>query len=219
MEISDRHHPGAAGPAPLPCPPRIHLVDDDASVRTAMARLLRAEGFTVATHESAEAFLTCDLADEHGCLVVDLVMPGLGGLGLQDAVADRGCSLPVIFLTGHADVPICARAMKKGACDFLTKPVDRHALMEAIARALAKDLELRRTFHQRDTTEALFDTLTPRERQVIMQVGAGRLNKQIAADLGASLKTIKVHRGRALEKLGVRSVADLVRLIERLGSD
>jgi FixJ family two-component response regulator len=196
--------------------PRIHVIDDDASVRTAITRLLAAEGFTVVAHDSAESFLACDDADEHACLLVDVVMPGLDGLALQDAIAERAYPLPLIFLTGQADVPMCARAMRKGACDFLTKPVDRDALLDAIERALAKDVERRRTLHQRDTTEALLDTLTPRERQVILQVSAGRLNKQIAADLGTSLKTIKVHRGRGLEKLRVRSVADLVRLVERL---
>jgi FixJ family two-component response regulator len=199
----------------------IHLVDDDEFVRTALLRLLTAEGLVATAHACAESFLARYDPREHGCLLLDVVMPGLDGLALQEAMAQRGSHMPIIFFTGRADVPMCAHAMKRGACDFLIKPVDDEVLLAAIERALVKDVQLKRACEQRSATEALFGTLTPREREVIGHVIAGRLNKQIAADLGASEKTIKVHRARGLEKLRVRSVADLVRLVERSrsGSD
>jgi len=138
---------------------------------------------------------------------------------LQQALASRGNHMPVIFLTGHADIPMCAQAMKRGAVDFLTKPVDESALFAAVARALERDAAARQAREQRESTESRMATLTPREREVLMHVIAGRLNKQIAADLGTAEKTIKVHRARGLEKMRVRSVADLVRMVERARPD
>jgi FixJ family two-component response regulator len=196
-------------------PAHIHLVDDDKSVGTAIARLLVAEGFRATSHRSAESFLARNDPEEHGCLILDIAMPGLDGLGLQQAIAERGCHMPIIFLTGQADVPMCAQAMKQGAFDFLTKPVDDVVLLDAVERALARDLLLRRACEQRLATEALFATLTPREREVLTHVVAGRLNKQIAAALGTAEKTVKVHRARGMEKMRVRTVADLVRIVER----
>jgi FixJ family two-component response regulator len=196
-------------------PAHIHLVDDDKSVGTAIARLLVAEGFRATSHRSAESFLARNDPEEHGCLILDIAMPGLDGLGLQQAIAERGCHMPIIFLTGQADVPMCAQAMKQGAFDFLTKPVDDVVLLDAVERALARDLLLRRACEQRMATEALFATLTPREREVLTHVVAGRLNKQIAAALGTAEKTVKVHRARGMEKMRVRTVADLVRIVER----
>ena len=192
------------------------MVDDDASVRTAIVRLLGAEGFTATAHRSAESFLAdSDPARARLPRFSMSRMPGLDGLALQQALAERGSHMPIIFLTGQADVPMCAQAMKHGAFDFLTKPVDDTVLLAAIEHALAKDLLLRRACEQREATEALLATLTPREREVLTHVIAGRLNKQIAADLGTAEKTVKVHRARGMEKMHVRSVAELVRIVER----
>jgi FixJ family two-component response regulator len=196
-------------------PARIGIVDDDASVRTALTHLLTAEGFVVAAFESSEAFLAQFEPAEHGCVILDVAMPGLDGLALQQAMASRASHMPVIFLTGQADIPMCAHAMKQGAADFLIKPVDAAVLLASIELALAHDLLLRKASQQRAATESRAATLTARERQVLTHVIAGRLNKQIAADLGTTEKTIKVHRARGMEKMQVRSVAELVRIVER----
>jgi FixJ family two-component response regulator len=193
----------------------IHVVDDDASVRSALARLLRAADYAVSTFESAESFLEQHDPDAHGCIILDVAMPGSNGLALQQVLPVRGNHMPIVFLTGHADVPMCAEAMKRGAIDFLTKPVDECALLAAVARALERDAASRQTRAQRESTETQLATLTPREREVLTHVIAGRLNKQIAFDLGTAEKTIKVHRSRGMEKMHVRSVAELVRMIER----
>ncbi|WP_298931592.1 response regulator [uncultured Ramlibacter sp.] len=195
--------------------PVVYVVDDDALVRTAMARLLSTADYSVCQFESAESFLRQHDNKAHGCVILDIAMPGLDGLALQDALADGGSCMPVIFLTGRADVPMCARAMKSGAFDFLTKPVDETVLFSAVARALERDAALRTGRAQREATELRFSTLTPREREVLTHVIAGRLNKQIAADLGTAEKTVKVHRARGMEKMHVRSVAELVRIVER----
>ena len=202
-----------------PSAAHVHVVDDDASVRTAIVRLLEAEGYMATGHLSAEAFLAENEPREHGCLVLDFAMPGLDGLALQLALAERGSHMPIIFLTGRADVPMCTQAMKQGAFDFLTKPVDESVLLAAVQGALATDLVLGMACDQRTATEALLATLTPREREVLMHVIAGRLNKQIAAELGTAEKTVKVHRARGMEKMHVRSVADLVRMVERARPD
>jgi FixJ family two-component response regulator len=196
-------------------PACLQIVDDDASIRAALARLLGAEGFAVSTFESSEAFLAQVDPVEHGCVILDVAMPGLGGLALQRQMAARGSDMPVIFLTGQADVPMCAQAMKHGAFDFLLKPVDSAVLLASIAQALEHNRQLRKSSRERAATEALLATLTARERQVLTHVIAGRLNKQIAADLGTTEKTIKVHRARGMEKMRVRSVAELVRIVER----
>jgi FixJ family two-component response regulator len=199
-------------------PAHIHVVDDDPSVRAAIVRLLGAERFEATAHPSAESFLAASDPQQHGCLVLDVALPGLDGLALQQALAERGSHMPIIFLTGQGDVPMCAQAMKLGAFDFLTKPVDATVLLAAIGNALAKDLLLRRACEQCAATESLLATLTPREREVLTHVMAGRLNKQIAADLGTAEKTVKVHRARGMEKMHVRSVAELVRVVERAHS-
>ena len=204
-----------AAASSVPAPAHVHVVDDDLSVRTAVVRLLRAEGFAATGHPCAESFLEVSNAREHGCVILDFAMPGLDGLALQRRLAERGSHMPIIFLTGQADVPMCAQAMKQGAFDFLTKPVDDSVLLAAISNALATDLLLGLACEQRMATEALLATLTPREREVLTHVMAGRLNKQIAADLGTKEKTVKVHRARGMAKMHVRSVADLVRIVER----
>jgi FixJ family two-component response regulator len=203
-----------AAPA-VPEPPRIHLVDDEESVRKALGRLLASHGFAVQAHAGAEAFLAGHDPEVHGCVLLDLAMPGLDGLALQDRMTRDGECLPVIFLTGRADVPLCASAMRGGAVDFLTKPVDEALLLAAIQRALRRDKLRRQAWARRAATEARLAMLTPRERQVLIEVMKGRLNKQIAGDLGTTEKTVKVHRARAMEKMCVRSVAEVVRMVER----
>ena len=196
--------------------PSIHVVDDDAPVRTALARLLGSLGtYRVHTHACAEDFLASYDSDEHGCLILDVGLPRLDGLGLQAALRERPHPVPIIFLSGLADVPTCADALRRGAVDFLTKPVDENLLFNAVARALERDAGQRALEAQHAIAEARLASLTPREREVITHVMAGRLNKQIAADIGTAEKTVKVHRARGMEKMRVRSVAELVRLVER----
>jgi FixJ family two-component response regulator len=195
----------------------IFLVDDDAGVLKALSRLLHARGYEIQAFTSPQAFLADHDASIPGCAVLDVSMPRLDGLELQQALTAGGSRRPVIFLTGKGDIPTSVRAMKAGATDFLTKPVNDDALLAAVARAEKEDAGTRRANAELDSINARFAILTPREREVMTHVIAGRLNKQIAGDLGTVEKTIKVHRGRVMEKLGVRSVADLVRLAERAG--
>jgi len=194
---------------------RVLVVDDDAGVCAALGRLLGLRGYAVTTFRSAEAFLAQHDSHAHGCIILDVAMPGQNGLALQQTLALRGNQMPIIFLTGQADVPMCAQAMKRGAFDFLTKPVDDSVLFAAVARAVQRNAELLDAWALREATESRLATLTQREREVLNHVIAGRLNKQIAADLGTAEKTIKVHRARGMEKMHVRSVAELVRLMER----
>jgi FixJ family two-component response regulator len=198
-----------------PAPPLIHVVDDDPAVRTAITRLLDAESYSARSFQSAETFLAEHDPHAHGCIILDIAMPGLDGLSMQQALAQRDNHMPIIFLTGHADVLMCASAMKHGAFDFLTKPVDDTVLLAAVVHALQRDAALRKVRLARATTESRLATLTAREREVLKHVIAGRLNKQIAADLGTAEKTVKVHRARGMEKMQVRSVAELVRIVER----
>lgn len=195
--------------------PHVYVVDDEAMVRDALARLLRSADYQVSTFDSAEAFLAERVPGAPGCLLLDLGLPGVDGLSLQQALAADETAMPVIFLTGRGDVPTCARAMKSGALDFLMKPVQDEVLFAAVDKALALNSEQRGALASRAQTESRLATLTPREREVLQHVMAGRLNKQIAADLGTAEKTIKVHRARGMEKMQVRSVAELVRVIER----
>ena len=195
----------------------VFLVDDDAGVLKALSRLLRAKGYDVRPFASAEAFLEGHDAAVAGCAVFDVAMPGLDGLALQQVFAAGGKQRPVIFLTGKGDIQTSVRAMKAGAVDFLTKPVRDKDLLDAIARAEAQDARTRQAGAEVAAIEAKIATLTPREREVLTHVIGGRLNKQIAGDLGTVEKTIKVHRGRMMEKLGVHTVVDLVRLAEKAG--
>ena len=195
----------------------VFVVDDDAGVLKALSRLLRAKGYDVRPFASAEEFLEGHDAALPGCAVFDVAMPGLDGLALQQVFAAGGKQRPVIFLTGKGDIQKSVRAMKAGAVDFLTKPVRDKDLLDAIARAEQEDTRTRQTSAEVAAIEAKIATLTPREREVLTHVIAGRLNKQIAGDLGTVEKTIKVHRGRMMEKLGVHTVVDLVRLAEKAG--
>lgn len=195
----------------------VFVVDDDARVLKALARLLAAKGYAVQSFASPRHFLEQHDAAAPGCAILDISMPGLDGLALQEALVRGGNQRPIIFLTGKGDIPTSVRAMKAGAIDFLTKPVDDHSLLDAIVRAEKIDLTTRRAEAELTDIRARVATLTPREREVLSYVVAGNLNKQIAGRLGTVEKTIKVHRGRMMEKLGVRSVADLVRFAEKAG--
>jgi len=182
-------------------------------------RLLRASGYPAKEYESAEAFLANPPADLDGCLVLDMRMPGLNGLELQAAINARGWSLPIVFVTGHGDVPETVRAMKGGAVDFLIKPVEGDVLLAAIERAHERAASARRERAELSGLRERFDTLTPREKEVMTLIVSGMLNKQVADDLGTAEKTIKVHRGRVMEKMQVASLAGLVRAAGRLGLD
>lgn len=195
----------------------IYLVDDDTGVLKALSRLLRARGYEVQPYASPEQFLEHHDPAVPGCAVLDVSMPGLDGLALQQALTDGGSHRPIIFITGKGDIPTSVRAIKAGAVDFLTKPVNDTDLLDAIGRAEAHDAASRLRLSELGSIQARIKTLTPREREVLTHVVAGRLNKQIAGDLGTVEKTIKVHRSRMMEKLGVRTVADLVRLAEKAG--
>ena len=195
-----------------PAPTIIHVVDDDASFRKAISRLLRAGGYAVRTFASATEFLQSARTDAPGCVLLDLQMPGPSGLDVQSALARSEHALPIIFLTGHGDIPTTVLAMRAGADDFLTKPVKKDVLFPAITRALARDAQDREQRARRRELRARFDTLTPREREVLAHVLRGQLNKQIAGDLGASERTIKAHRANFMAKLQVESVAELAHL-------
>jgi FixJ family two-component response regulator len=196
---------------------RVFVVDDDPAVRKSLARLLRSAGLEAIAFGSPEEFLRSIGADAAGCAILDVTMPGLDGLALQRELASRGTELPVIFLTGHGDVPMSVQAMKGGARDFLTKPVDDEVLLAAVRRTLETDRAGRESRRERAAIRERLGTLTAREREVLEGVVAGRLNKQIASDLGIAEKTVKVHRGRVMEKMAASSVAELVRMADRAG--
>jgi FixJ family two-component response regulator len=195
----------------------IYLVDDDPGVLKALSRFLDAKGYGVRPFTSAQDFLSHDDAAVPGCAVLDLAMPGLDGLQLQEALAAAGAQRPVIFLTGKGDIPTTVRAMKAGAVDFLTKNAPKDDLLQAIARAEELDVRIRQVHAELVAIQTKIAALTPREREVLTHVVAGRLNKQIAGDLGTAEKTVKFHRGHLMKKLGVCTVADLVRLAEKGG--
>ena len=198
-------------------PPIIYVVDDDPDVLKAIERLLESAGYHVATFPSPQQFLERHNRNAAGCLVLDLELPGLSGLELQGILEQQASYLPIIFLTGRGDIAASVKAMKQGASDFLTKPVDDALLISTIREALARDQTLRPARIERESIEKRLATLTERERQVLEHIVAGRLNKQIAADLGTVEKTIKYHRANLMRKMGVRVVADLVKLAGRAG--
>ena len=190
----------------------IFVIDDDTSVRRSLRRLLSTENYQVAEFESANAFLQSEPYPRNGCIVLDVNMPGVDGMTLHDKLIQQGCDLPVIFLTGHGDIPMSVSAMKKGANDFLTKPVDEQVLLTTIAEAIANHQHNHKKRTVDDSIQLRVNSLTEREHEVMQHVIAGERNKEIAIQLGISEKTVKVHRAHVMEKMAVTSVAELVRI-------
>jgi FixJ family two-component response regulator len=197
--------------------PTVFIVDDDASVLRSLQRLLRSAGWTTEAYDSAEEFLRLRDRGAAGCVILDLAMPGLDGLEVQRRLVDEGMALPIIFLTGRSDPPTIVRAMRAGATNFLCKPIDGDRLLASVAEAVEADRLFRRDNADLIEGRQRLATLTARERQVLDRVVAGRLNKQTADELGTALKTIKVHRARMMSKMNVKSLAQLARLVERMG--
>lgn len=195
----------------------IFVIDDDSGVRAALERLLCAAGWHVASYASADAFLEARPVAECGCILLDVSMPGMTGPQLHEQLVARGNEYPIIYLTGHSSVAIGVTAMKTGAFDFLEKPIDADLLIPILEKAIEQHRRTRAARTRLDDIRAHVDRLSAREREVMQHVIAGRLNKQIASDLGIALKTVKVHRGRVMQKMGVRSVAQLVQLCDDLG--
>ncbi|MEW6249155.1 MAG: response regulator transcription factor [Planctomycetota bacterium] len=193
--------------------PTVFVVDDDQALCESLQWLLESVGLAVRTFPSAEQFLAAYDPADPGCLVLDIRMPGMNGLDLQNRLGGRGITLPVIVITGHGDVPLAVRALRAGAVDFLEKPVHDQLLLQRIRAALERDAATRREQERRSGTAARLAHLTPREREVLELVVAGRANKQIAAELGVTQKTVEVHRKRVMQKMGVRSAVALTRLI------
>jgi len=197
--------------------PTIFVIDDDASVRKSLSRLLRSAGYTTETFASAEEFLGREHYTGIGCLLLDVQMPGLSGLGLQEELNKADYHMPIVFITGHGDIPMSVEAMKKGAIDFLTKPFHDKDLLQVIEKAIEKDTYARAEYDEILDIRRRIERLTLRENEILGYIITGMLNKQIAFELGIVEKTVKVHRGRILEKLCVGSVAELVRLTEKVG--
>jgi FixJ family two-component response regulator len=209
--------PESRGESPSGGAATVFVVDDDAGVRKALARLIRSAGMTARAFPTAEAFLSESHVEPASCLVLDVRLPGLNGLQLQEALNRKGYPLAIIFITGHGDVPMSVRAMKAGAVDFLQKPFEDSDLLDAISRAIVRSRDAFAKQAESARLQGRYDTLTPRERQVLSLVVTGLLNKQIAGELGASEKTIKIHRGRVMAKMQTASLAELVRMAGLLG--
>ncbi len=194
----------------------VYIVDDDLSVRDALRNLLRSVGLEVRTFAAAQEFLSSPRPEVPACLVLDVRLPGLSGLDLQRELAEARSEVPIIFITGHGDIPMSVRAMKAGAVEFLTKPFRDQDLLDAVQQAIERDRAARRERAEVAELRARYDSLTPREREVMMLVARGLANKQIAGDLGISEPTVKLHRGRVMHKLGAQSLADLIHIAEKI---
>jgi FixJ family two-component response regulator len=195
----------------------VFIVDDDPSMRRSLTNLLRTVGLQVEALGSAQEMLRCKLPDQPSCMVLDIRLPGLSGLDLQVDLAKAKVNIPIIFITGHGDIPMTVRAMKGGAVDFLTKPFRDQDLLDAVAAAIERDRKRRESEKSLADLRALFETLTPREREVLALVASGLMNKQVAAELGLAEITVKLYRGQIMRKMRARSLADLVRMAETLG--
>ena len=195
----------------------VYVVDDDESVRNAKARLLKSVGLRVEVFGSAREFLDHDRADVPGCLLLDVRMPGLSGLELQQELADSQDVLPIVFMSAHGDIPMSVRAIKAGAMDFLPKPVNDQELLRAVGQAIDRHVLVRRNHRELSDIRARLESLTPREREVLMLVVEGLMNKEIASRLSIAQPTVKVHRRHVMEKMGADSIADLVRTVEKSG--
>jgi FixJ family two-component response regulator len=196
--------------------PTIFVIDDDASMRRALSYLLQSAGHKVETHSSAEEFLSREHYNGVGCIILDVQMPGLSGMDLQEKLMRSDYRMPIIFLTGHGEISMGVQAMKKGAIDFLTKPCDDEQLLGAVYSAIEKDIQARESYNEKQEIRTRIGQLTPRENEILRYVIAGMLNKQIAAKLGIAEPTVKIHRGRIMEKLCAESVADLIHLAGKL---
>jgi FixJ family two-component response regulator len=197
--------------------PIVYVIDDDESVRRALTNLFQSVSLRVEVFGSAFEFLQSSLSDVPSCLVLDIRLPRLSGLDFQTDLAKANINIPIIFMTGHGDIPMTVRAMKAGAVDFLTKPFRQQEMLDAVAAAIEHDRKRRKDEKTISNARTLFETLTPRERDVLVLVAAGLMNKQIAAEIGIAEITVKIHRGHIMKKLGTRSLADLVRITEMLG--
>jgi FixJ family two-component response regulator len=195
----------------------VFVIDDDPSMRSALDGLLRSVGHEVRLFSSAPEFMQAARGDTPGCIILDVRLPGMSGLAFQQELVKSGIALPIIFVTGHGDVPMTVRAMKAGAVEFLTKPFDDQVLLDAVHGALDRDRARRRQEAARDSLRQRYESLTERERQVMGHVVAGEANKRIAGELGLSVVTVKVHRGQVMRKMQAKSVAELVRMADRLG--
>jgi FixJ family two-component response regulator len=197
--------------------PIVYVIDDDDSVRRALTNLFQSVSLRVEVFGSASEFLESSLSDVASCLVLDIRLPRLSGLDFQTELAKANINIPIIFMTGHGDIPMTVRAMKAGAIDFLTKPFRQQEMLDAVAAAIEHDRKRRKDEKTISNARNLFETLTPRERDVLVLVAAGLMNKQIAAEIGIAEITVKIHRGHIMKKMGTRSLADLVRITEMLG--
>jgi FixJ family two-component response regulator len=209
--LVDRDMPQASDEIPV-----VHIVDDDDSLRCGLESLLRSVGLSARTYGSVQDFLKADRLDGPGCIVLDVRLPGTNGLDFQEGLAALGIHLPVVLMTGHGDIPMSVRAMKAGAVDFLPKPFRDQDMIDAVTAAVNRDRLQRESATQAVAVVDRYATLSPREREVMALVTAGKMNKQIAADLGLSEVTVKIHRGAAMRKMGARSLADLVRMADTL---